>query len=179
MPSKESSERTKEYIAEALFQLMKEKPYESINVSGITKKAGVGRATFYRYFKSKEDILRYFFDREMQEFNTQIRFVPRCKDDYYDFFAQIFKKFREKQNVLKVLIQAHMEYMYLDFLTETYRSFYKIPNPIMADLYSGALFNLSLNWVKDGCQTSIIDMIDNLYRVFFKNIAEKENHTVF
>lgn len=47
----------RESITEALILLMKKQPYESISITGLTKKAGVGRVSFYRHFKSKDDIL--------------------------------------------------------------------------------------------------------------------------
>ncbi|MDD7389116.1 MAG: TetR/AcrR family transcriptional regulator [Lachnospiraceae bacterium] len=52
-----SNEFLKECIADALIQLMKEKPLESITITEITALAGVGRSTYYRNFTSKEDIL--------------------------------------------------------------------------------------------------------------------------
>ena len=42
---------TRHYIITALFKLMSDYDYGEISVTDIAKKAGVGRATFYRYFK--------------------------------------------------------------------------------------------------------------------------------
>ncbi len=50
-------EYTKHYIVQALFKLMGSYAYEKISVTDIAEKAGVGRATFYRYFKRKEDVI--------------------------------------------------------------------------------------------------------------------------
>ena len=47
------------YILQALFKLMAEYEYEKISVIDIANKAGVSRATFYRNFKRKEDIIVY------------------------------------------------------------------------------------------------------------------------
>ncbi|MDE5867411.1 MAG: TetR/AcrR family transcriptional regulator, partial [Anaeroplasmataceae bacterium] len=74
-----SENYTKYYIVEALFKLMHIKEYHQINVTDITKKAGVGRATFYRYFKTKEDILIYYFDYNKTLFSNEQKFIPRCK----------------------------------------------------------------------------------------------------
>ena len=61
-------EYTRHYIVQALFKLMQEYSYEKINVTDIVQKAGVGRATFYRYFKSKEDVITYYFEHHTREF---------------------------------------------------------------------------------------------------------------
>ena len=47
----------KEYITEALLQLMKKKEFEKLTIEEITSKAGVNRSTYYRNFKSKEMII--------------------------------------------------------------------------------------------------------------------------
>lgn len=44
----------KECIADAIIVLIKEKPIEKISIDEIVKKAGVGRATYFRAFNSKK-----------------------------------------------------------------------------------------------------------------------------
>ena len=46
-------------LAEALILLMKEKPYDQIGIKELAMKAGIGRATFYRRFDSKDALLTY------------------------------------------------------------------------------------------------------------------------
>ena len=72
---------SRHYITEALFRLMEDNPYNEITVSDVARKAGVGRATFYRYFSSKEDVLRFFFDRAKSDFASAQVYRPRCKED--------------------------------------------------------------------------------------------------
>jgi len=44
-------------LSEALFELIKEKNYESITIQEITNQADVHRATFYLHFATKEELL--------------------------------------------------------------------------------------------------------------------------
>ena len=46
-----------ECLADALITLMKEKDYRLITVSEIAKRAGVGRATYFRHVERKEDLI--------------------------------------------------------------------------------------------------------------------------
>ena len=46
-----------EHISQALFQLLQEKPISDIRISEICEIAGVGRMSFYRNYKSKEDVI--------------------------------------------------------------------------------------------------------------------------
>ena len=49
---------SKHYIVQALFKLMGAYEYDKISVTDIANKAGVGRATFYRYFKRNRILFR-------------------------------------------------------------------------------------------------------------------------
>lgn len=49
----------KECMGTALLELMKEKPIEKISIEEMTAKADVGRSTYFRYFKSKDEVLSF------------------------------------------------------------------------------------------------------------------------
>ena len=53
----ETTEYLKECMANALIQLMNDTPIEKIRIQEITELAGVGRMTWFRYFRSKTDAL--------------------------------------------------------------------------------------------------------------------------
>ena len=55
--------RTRARINAAFAQLLHRRPYGDIRVSDITRKAGVGRATFYAHYSEKDDLLRSQFER--------------------------------------------------------------------------------------------------------------------
>ena len=56
-----------EHITDALLKLLREKPIEAISISELCGQAGIGRASFYRNFNSKEDILRSYIHGLFQE----------------------------------------------------------------------------------------------------------------
>ena len=82
-------EYTRYYIVQALFKLMNEYRFEEISVSDLARKAGVGRATFYRYFKRKEDVLIYYFDHNVMTFRAEQRYFPQCKEDYAGIISDV------------------------------------------------------------------------------------------
>ncbi len=53
-------QRTQKLILEALIELSIEKGFTSVTVRDITKHAGINRATFYRYYRDKFDLLDQF-----------------------------------------------------------------------------------------------------------------------
>ena len=50
-------ERTREVLLDALFDLMSERGYERLTIQNLLDRTGVGRATFYAHFDSKEELL--------------------------------------------------------------------------------------------------------------------------
>ena len=62
---KSSDERVRRWarIDAAFVELLHRRPYGSIRVSDITRKARVGRATFYAHYSDKDDLLRSQFER--------------------------------------------------------------------------------------------------------------------
>lgn len=51
--------QSQKWLVEALVSLMNEMPYQKISVLNICKKADLSRQTFYNFFETKEDILRF------------------------------------------------------------------------------------------------------------------------
>lgn len=59
--------RAQKYFIDALLTLMEEKSYEDISVSELAERAQYDRRTFYRYFKSKDDILCLYYAELLHE----------------------------------------------------------------------------------------------------------------
>lgn len=57
--------RSKRLLSNALFELIKEKPFEKITVSDICERALVQRATFYSHFADKYELLSYTLDKHI------------------------------------------------------------------------------------------------------------------
>jgi AcrR family transcriptional regulator len=80
--------RTSRDIDIAFIELIRHKSYGNIRVSDITKKAGVGRATFYAHYASKDDLLRSQFSRIVAPM-LAIRPQAPCPIDATGLFAHI------------------------------------------------------------------------------------------
>lgn len=66
-------ERTLKYLSESLVELMGEKPLAQITVSEICDSAMVRRATFYRHFKSKDELLSFVLTRRRDAIRERSR----------------------------------------------------------------------------------------------------------
>lgn len=152
-------EYTRHYIVQALFKLMADYEYEKISVTDIAEKAGVGRATFYRYFKRKEDIITYYFEHNTKEFVFSQRFYPRCREDYVKIVIDVFTMFKHNKEQLRLLRKARLEYIYLDYLNKSFKTKFesdnKSTNLYQPYLYAGMLFNVSMAWLDNDCKEEI------------------------
>lgn len=138
---------------------MGEYEFEKISVTDIAEKAGVGRATFYRYFKRKEDVLIYYFDHNTKDFIFNQRYYPRCKDDYLKIVNNVLTLFKENMPPLKLIRRARLEYIYLDYLNKNFINKFCEEYPDKATytpyLYAGMLFNISMAWLDDDCKEPV------------------------
>lgn len=65
------SNTTKHALANAMKELMKEKPFEKIHVNDICEKCNMNRKSFYYHFKDKYDLVNWIFDTEFSEIAYQ------------------------------------------------------------------------------------------------------------
>ncbi|HWR41437.1 MAG TPA: TetR/AcrR family transcriptional regulator, partial [Patescibacteria group bacterium] len=64
--------QAQEWFINALLKLMQTKPFAKIQIKELSKKADLDRRTFYRYFKSKDDVLELYCGLIMQDFAKKI-----------------------------------------------------------------------------------------------------------
>jgi len=68
-----SKPSARERLAEAAFALFDERGYEQTTVDDITERAGLGRTTFFRHYRSKEDVIFPDHDRLLEQITERLR----------------------------------------------------------------------------------------------------------
>ena len=94
--------RYKEYIQEALIELLNKKPIKEISITDLTEKAGIARSTFYRYYSSLDEVIDDYilsiFAKMRKEkslnFNIQstVRGFLEIFYDYREFFRLLVRR---------------------------------------------------------------------------------------
>jgi AcrR family transcriptional regulator len=56
-------QRTRDLLLDALVSLLMERGYEKLTIQNLIERAGVGRATFYSHFQSKDELLSCSLER--------------------------------------------------------------------------------------------------------------------
>lgn len=103
-----------EHITGALLELLLEKGIEEISISELCNRAEIGRASFYRNFDSKEDILRAYILRLFKECTTgssQIESKPLS-----EFLRSLFAHFEKHRDFYELLNQRNLIYLLKDVI---------------------------------------------------------------
>ena len=151
-----SGDYSRYYIVQALFKLMETADYATIRVTDVCAKAGVGRATFYRYFPSKEAVIKFYFESRNTEFKEKQQYKPRCKEDYLDIIERVVDNLEKSKREIRLLQKSHLEYLYFDFMNDGFIRMFEDElshnNLFLAAGYAGAIFNISMRWVRSDCK---------------------------
>lgn len=97
-----------EQIVDAARQLFGTYGYKRVSVDEIAKEANVTKRTVYSYFKSKEEILKYFLNEEVQNMK---KIVEETEEEDKSFFDNLHKticeliRYTEKTNFLQIIFQ--------------------------------------------------------------------------
>lgn len=95
--------RTRRLLADALISLILEKGYDAITVQDITDRADVGRATFYRHYRDKDELLTAKLEKVIDELDALTR-EPSLQDaEGY----LIFKHAEENSSLYHILLISH------------------------------------------------------------------------
>src|SRR5882724_8567517 len=68
-----SRESARDRLAQAAFALFDERGYEQATIDDITERAGLGRTTFFRHYRSKEDVIFPDHDRLLEQVAERLR----------------------------------------------------------------------------------------------------------
>ena len=65
-----------EHLTSSMLELLKEKPINEISISELCGMAGVGRTSFYRNYKEKEDIIKAYVEHLFQDWVDRWKETP-------------------------------------------------------------------------------------------------------
>lgn len=148
---KEANQRVKQSITQALFDLMQTKSLAEIHITEIIRAAGVARASFYRNYASKEDVLITLIREVLADFRQEIRYEDGNFYTYHNLLLcfQYFQKYRAY--VLDLCRSG-----FASALLEELNLFHESIEGTMPAasvqkyqlyMYTGALFNTALVWL--------------------------------
>lgn len=150
-------------LYEGLLQLMENIPFERISISALCETAGVSRMTFYRSYSTKEEILLQHLDECFAVYlkHLQAMKAPSAYEVSISFFAfwssseSHFLELIVKNGLAPLLVERFYVYLQtlLPFLFGS-----TDPKSFVRSFLAGGLYQMLIDWVKDGSRTSIEEM---------------------
>lgn len=178
MSNNEANLITRESIRTALLQLMDSVAFEKITVSELVRKAGVSRQSFYRNYKTKEDVIMEIEKKILDDFKQSLD-DPIYQSNLRMWIYDFFKKVRENRNLVTVLIRAGLSNVLLSevpFIVEEWMGNHSssIHYYIVGSL--GALRSIVEGWIQSGMKESCEEMTNICMRYDLGSLlAKKEN----
>lgn len=155
-----SALRSQRWIAEGLFGLMRVKPFAAITVKEICTRADLTRQTFYQFFSSKEDVVRFALTKYYAAFEEQL--VQNDVVDLETLSTAFFRFFREHKHVVLLLIEHRLDYLLAEQFSVALPRVTKlcveegsemIANPHINSFVVGGLSAMIIDWLKSDSKT--------------------------
>ena len=161
---------TRACIGEAILALMETTEFAKLKVSDVVKKAGVARASFYKYYESLYDALTDYLQIIIGEYvedhpEKQKRENYMERDHilysliFFDRYADCFLTLA-KNGLHGIMLEGVNRVMEENVQTSKKLSVYELYS------YAGGLLNTFLKWEQEGKKDSAEEVADMLYDLY-------------
>ena len=170
MNNAEKSSYVKEHITNTLLDMVKRQPLSQMSVRDLCNEAGVGRASFYRNYETKEDVLTIYVIKQWREYEKENRLKEYSLDNmvrvqsYFEFCYSMrpLNDILIQQKQEGIILKAYeiiMPNLDQDEPTETFALSYM----------AFGLFGVFIKWAKNGYKQSPKEMAEIVIAEIFKN----------
>lgn len=172
---------TREWTFEALCRLSKTKEYYDISISEIITKAGISRATFYRNFSSKEDIIIKKANQLITDFYQDIidYYKENSPEDELFLIQAFFDLVDREEAFINLVINANLESIMIEHIHRIITTHNEMFYPIVKtkkktenytmDLVASSVWAILSRWHKTKKQESPQELA-MIFMSAFKNI---------
>ena len=161
---------TRMCISEAILALLETTEFARLKVSDIVRKAGVARASFYKYYDSPysalKDYLGIIIGEYMQENNLRQNRSNYLERDhilysllFFDRYANFFLTLA-RHKLHGIMLDGINGFMTENIQTQKHLSVYELYS------YAGSLLNSFLKWEEDGKTDSAEEVADTIYHLY-------------
>ena len=103
-----------EHLTSSMLTLLKEKPINEISISELCGMAGVGRTSFYRNYKEKEDIIKAYVERLFQDWVDRWEETPDLP--VREVVRIVFSHFEANREFYTLLNERGLVYLLKDIV---------------------------------------------------------------
>lgn len=151
----------KNQITNALLDLLKNKELKNISISEITSIAQVGRASFYRNYNNKEDILKEHLNKLIVNWQEEYDKNKNENESVDDMFGSLFAHLKEHSDFYLLLSKRNLFYLLKDVLKDICGPKPEHPNlgAYAAAFICYGIYGWIEEWFARGMQESAEEMV--------------------
>ncbi len=167
--------KTRKALTEALYDLLCEKSLGDITVTELCERAMVRKATFYKHFACKEDLLTYMVS-ELQRVSLEENTIGYDEADPHSYYIGAFRYFMDfldsNQAFVKSVLHSNASSVVMEILSnqverdisehlqgEALDTVSKAPD-MLAAMYAGSIVGCGKWWIEQSEQPSIDEVVD-------------------
>ena len=174
-----AAKQSKEWIVESFFDLLSVKPLHSITISEIADNAELDRRTFYRHFKTKEDVISYYIQEASQHYKKAMQKRGTETDDNCMMTQAFFEVCVKNKDVLMILEKQNLLHLLISDLNsifaENQHTFFGQEELQLENLdyvlafNTGGFWNLLIKWLADDGKKTPEQMAEIVGRIFSRD----------
>lgn len=157
--------QSKKWLLEALLYLMGKKKYSEITIKELTKQAGLDRKTFYRHFKTKDEILNMPIQEAYNVYVDKLKNLSELNAHniakaYFSMCLQYIEYFNllSAQGLLMVVLMKFEKFLpTINEMLANNPEYRKRINYELA-FYAGGFWNITLHWIDNGAKETPEEM---------------------
>jgi len=149
-------------ILKTLMEMMKTEDFSSIVISKLVDEAGVGRASFYRNYRTKEDVLR----QEAERLNKELEII-RKNDDPYDVRLKLIRTldfYKQHTDFYMTLYNAGLKQIIQDSIVDKF--VISADQPVHLAYTASAFSYLIYGWIIEWIRRGMNETSDELIAMF-------------
>ncbi len=151
-----------EQITKSLLTLLEEKAIAHISISELCDNAGIGRASFYRNFNSKEDILKVYINQLFHGWKSD--WEKNNNLPFSSAIGMIFEHFEQYRAFYHLLNEQHLIYLLKDVILDTMDLKPDLPKD---EAYAKAFVAYSLyGWIEVWFQRGMQESAEEMKQLF-------------
>ena len=154
MNNHEKNSYVRKQILDTLLKMMNEQEFDTIAISALTDKAGVGRASFYRNFTSKEDVLHQEADRLNNKWAKEWKELEPAQPN--DFFISLLNFYKDHSDFYLLLYKAGLTDIILNTILKSAEITPELPNAVayLKSAMAYMIYGWVIEWIHRGMQES-------------------------
>lgn len=159
MNNQEKNSYVRNQILTTLLEMMKTEDFDSIVISNLVAKAEVGRASFYRNYRTKEDVLR----DEAERLNKELEII-RKNDDPFDIQLKLIRTldfYKTHTNFYMTLYNAGLKQIIQDSIVDETNISTDQPALLAytTSAFSYLIYGWIIEWIRRGMKETSNELI--------------------